>query len=222
MNNITIGTTYYDNYEAFKALVDHYKSWDDYKFIVVDDGSPKRPLEKNDVPANWSLYRVTEDIGFNSEGCRNLIVHQCETEWVCLHDVDYLLKDKDMDFSDHDKRNLYNFQDVEWRKRNAWKKKTDHAGRRYGLHNHNQICVTKKYFLEIGGYDETYAGYYGQDVSLFNASGCNRNVTEYEIFYNKNNNDVHIGRTPRDRKNSPEIILERHNRKLTFPWIKIQ
>ena len=96
MNNITIGTTYYDNYEAFKALVDHYKSWDDYKFIVVDDGSPKRPLEKNDVPANWSLYRVTEDIGFNSEGCRNLIVHQCETEWVCLHDVDYLLKDKDM------------------------------------------------------------------------------------------------------------------------------
>ena len=220
MSNITIGTTYYDNYEAFKNLVDHYKSWDDYKFIVVDDGSPKRPLEKNDVPSNWSLYRVTEDIGFNNEGCRNLIVHECETEWVCLHDLDYLLKNKNMDFSDYDKRKLYSFQDVEYQRKDESYYSAEHPGRKWGLHGHNQLCITKKYFLEIGGYDETYAGYYGQDASLFEAG--DRNVTEYEIHYNKGSNNNRMGRTPRDRKISPDFILERHNRKLTFPWIKIQ
>ena len=101
MNNITIGITYYDNYEALKKMIHYYKSWDNYKFIIVDDGSPKRPLEKNDIPNDWSLYRVTKDIGWNNEGCRNLIVHECETEWVCLIDMDHMVNNYHQKYYHH-------------------------------------------------------------------------------------------------------------------------
>ena len=59
--SITLSYTYYDNFKQLKYLTNLYKNTD-YKFIVVDDASPKRPLDANDVPDNWSLYRVTKDI----------------------------------------------------------------------------------------------------------------------------------------------------------------
>tara|TARA_Y100000114_G_scaffold152119_1_gene169952 strand:- start:1249 stop:1923 length:675 start_codon:yes stop_codon:yes gene_type:complete len=224
MNNITIGITYYDNYEALKKVIHYYESWDNYKFIIVDDGSPKRPLEKNDIPNDWSLYRVTKDIGWNNEGCRNLIVHECETEWICLTDIDHVILDVDLYFDNHDKNTIYFFKDL-------YKPvgKNVISGRK--PYNHNQIYTTKKYFLEVGGYDETYAGYYGQDGSLIASPHIRYNISEYCVDYNQNKNGIHFGQTDNNRKNllgrgteNKWRIPEKtqHNKKLTFPWIKIK
>ena len=78
--NLTIGITYYNQIEAFNHLKEYYKDTN-YKFIICDDGSSTHPLTEKDIPVvagitqnNWSIIRIEKDIGFNSEGARNLIM----------------------------------------------------------------------------------------------------------------------------------------------------
>ena len=81
---ITIGITYYDNFRLFEYNRDWYDKINspNVKFIWVDDGSPERPLTKEDMPDGWDLYTITEDVGWNNEGAKNLIMHVAETPWV--------------------------------------------------------------------------------------------------------------------------------------------
>lgn len=226
--NLTVGITYYDNYNALLANIEHYKDFTNYKFIVVDDGSQIKPLTANDVPDHWSLYRVTEDVGWNNEGCRNLIAHVCETDWLCLVDIDYMLKDNNMDFSEHDRYCIYFLSDIDWNYSRDDPRFNRHV--RGGLFDHNMFFTTKEYFWKCGGYDETHLGYYGIDGTLTNNPNFNYNVSEYEMIFTRDMRGRHIGRTDEDRKDLfgrgenkwriPE--REHHDRKLTFPWIKIK
>jgi hypothetical protein len=92
--NLTIGITYYNQIEAFNHLKEYYKDTN-YKFIICDDGSQINPLTEKDIPDNWSLLTIEKDIGFNSEGARNLIMDNVQTEWSLLVDLDYLIEDID-------------------------------------------------------------------------------------------------------------------------------
>lgn len=227
---ITVGITYYDNYEGLLKNISHYENFANYKFIVVDDGSQTRPLTKDDVPDHWSLYRVTEDVGWNNEGCRNLIAYVCETEWLCLIDMDYMIKQSDIDLSSFDKNCIYFFADINRRNFDG------SASIRHSiLFDHNQIFTTKKYFLECGGYDETYLGYYGMDGSLTSNPKFNYNISEYDMIHTKGERNERLGSTDeqrkymlgkkKDRKLKTHLYLPKkinHNKKLTFPWIKIK
>ena len=239
MVNITIGITYYDNYDALQKVIKHYKNFINCNFILVDDGSPIKPLTSDDVPNHWSLYRVTEDIGWNNEGCRNLIAHVCETEWLCLTDMDYVIKQSDINFNDFEKDCIYFFADTDWLK--YWLKPSTNnraelnrilKNGRGPFFDHNQIFTTKKYFWQCGGYDETYIGYYGADGSLITKyNKFNYNISEYEVISVRNEKDEGIGNTNDNRKdllgrglkNKWKIPKkEIHNKKLTFPWVKIK
>ena len=223
---LTVGITYYDNYDALLANIKHYKNFTNYKFILVDDGSPIRPLKANDVPDHWSLYRVTEDVGWNNEGCRNLIAHVCETEWLCLIDIDHMLKDNDMNFAEHDKDCIYFLADIDWKYDRNDPRFNRHV--RGALFDHNEFFTTKEYFWKCGGYDETYLGYYGVDGSLTNNPRFKYNVSEYEMIFTRNIRGKNIGRTNEERKDllgrGHDFIDDRehHDKKLTFPWIKIK
>jgi hypothetical protein len=222
---LTVGITYYDNYDALLANIKHYKNFTNYKFILVDDGSPIRPLKANDVPDHWSLYRVTEDVGWNNEGCRNLIAHVCETEWLCLIDIDRYIKDNDMNFYEHDKDYIYFLADIDWN----FKDKPNYRRRvRGALFDHNTFFTTKEYFWKCGGYDETYLGYYGMDGTLTNKPWIKYNVSEYEMIFTRNIRGERTGSTNEERKHQLGKGLdfidgrEHHDKKLTFPWIKIK
>ena len=230
MVNITIGITYYDNYDALQKVIKHYKNFINCNFILVDDGSPIKPLTSDDVPNHWSLYRVTKDIGWNNEGCRNLIAHVCETEWLCLTDMDYVIKQSDINFNDFEKDCIYFFADTDWLKEAENSRAELGRSLRGPLFDHNQIFTTKKYFWDCNGYNETYIGYYGEDGTLIANPEFNYNVSEYEVI-NVRDGKKNIGNTDDNRKDLLGRGLknkwrlpkkEIHNKKLTFPWVKIK
>jgi len=93
---ISVNITYYNEphlllwwYKTFRTL---YKQGVDVELNIADDGSLKQPAEsffdKNVPMPNMRLFRVLEDIGFNSHGARNLLMKQTRTEWNMLSDID--------------------------------------------------------------------------------------------------------------------------------------
>ena len=215
--SITLSYTYYDNFEQLKYLTNLYKNTD-YKFIVVDDASPKRPLDANDVPDNWSLYRVTKDVGWNCEGCRNLIAKVCDTKWIAFFNMDYELID-DIDLNDHEEDCIYFFDDYK-----------NNSPTRLPPKNfyHDQIYTTKEYFWKCGGYDETHIGYYGLDGLLVRAN-FRYNISEFRIksikSIDKNYEIEQAERKYTLGRENPNIVLPdlpKSNDKIRFPWMKIK
>ena len=98
MNSIAIIQTYYDDPNYLQQAI---KTWNTYEIpisiILIDDGSPQYPASEvlsqftisNNV--NVSLYKVTEDIGFNSHGCRNLGAAVSKSDWLIFLDIDHFL-----------------------------------------------------------------------------------------------------------------------------------
>lgn len=64
---------------------------DRLKVIIVDDYSDRsiEPIIEAWNDPRVSLFRVTEDKGFNSHGARNLAMQHTTTEWNLLVDIDY-------------------------------------------------------------------------------------------------------------------------------------
>ena len=90
---ITIGLTYYDNRLMLDRVMEYYTSMQNehVKFMIADDASPNSPLKADDMPEDWALLRILDDVGWNNEGAKNLIMKQAETEWVILCDLDHVL-----------------------------------------------------------------------------------------------------------------------------------
>lgn len=97
--NITLGYTYYNCPANLEYLVDWYTRHPiDIEFVIVDDGSTRYSIKKSDVPENWRVFRVNDDIGFNNEGARNLAVCAADTKWMILLDCDRVLDPGSYDF----------------------------------------------------------------------------------------------------------------------------
>lgn len=148
---LTLGTTYYNCPELLNQFLDHHQEYFD-EIIVVDDGS--------DVPAeNYiknknkiKLYRVPIDYGFNSHGCRNLIMTETSNDWVVLLDVDRLLVDPKVAVDIIKTKNLkddtlYLFEMFS----NYNDPDTVHS-------SVNDFLVNKNHFWKAGGYDEEIIG----------------------------------------------------------------
>lgn len=93
---ITCNITYYNEptwlqywYDTFVEL---YQQGVDFNLNIADDGSMLRSAEqffetRTPYP-NMHLYRVVDDLGFNSHGARNLLMKQTSTDWNMLSDID--------------------------------------------------------------------------------------------------------------------------------------
>ena len=157
---ITLGTTYYENPEYLYRFLQLHRSKVD-EIIIIDDYSEKYPaenlFEKED---NVKLYKVTKNYGFNSHGCRNLIVNQAKNDWVCLVDVDREFYDAGNDIlrlhnKELDPEILYKF--------------VVHV-HEFGNCVHqsvNDFLIHKSLFNRVGGYDEECQGYRIGDRQLF-------------------------------------------------------
>lgn len=104
--------------------------------ILVDDGSPYDRLEDVLDGLNTegvSAYRITEDLGFNSHGARNLGVKLSKTNWCLLIDVDVDLNSLNLEklSLEDDPDRVYEFA-------------------------LNTMMINKKVFDECGGYDEDF------------------------------------------------------------------
>jgi glycosyltransferase involved in cell wall biosynthesis len=148
---ITLGTTYYNCPKLLAKFIEHHLDHFD-ELIIVDDGSnipAKNYIEKND---KIKLYRVPIDYGFNSHGCRNLIMKETSNDWTVLLDVDRLFIDSKFatDVIKTKKLRedtLYLFEMFS----DYTKKETCHQ-------SVNDFLVHKNHFWKAGGYDEELIG----------------------------------------------------------------
>lgn len=159
-SKLTIIHTYYNEQ---KLLETQLERWNQYNqptnIILIDDASQKIPAidvikhHKLKDNINFSLYRVTEDIGFNSHGCRNLAARLANTEWLLFLDIDYTIQPS------HLKRlNTDPLDSLSWYELNA-----KFMGRGDTYMALNQILIPRKIYLESGGYDESFVPFHHGD-----------------------------------------------------------
>lgn len=165
LNNLTIIHTYYNEQSLLETQIERWNVYNQpINIILIDDGSQKVPaidvIKQHTLKdyINFSLYRVTEDIGFNSHGCRNLGANLANTDWLVFLDIDYTIQPTDL------KRLREDPLDPDsWYEMNA-----KFHGRGNPYMALNQFVISKKMFLEHGGYDESFVPYHHGDRDLLN------------------------------------------------------
>jgi hypothetical protein len=160
-------TTYYNN---SNMLLRQLSEWEKYpynarqliRFIVVDDGSSFSALDVINhfsehiglITFDLALYRVKVDIPWNQDGCRNLAMKFCETEWAFLTDIDRLLpRDQVKDFLNFSPRAGTYYMPSQQLTNGTY----------LDAPHPNSFFMSKTDFWSMGGYDEDFAGYYGTD-----------------------------------------------------------
>jgi hypothetical protein len=162
---ITANITYYNEphmlewwYRTFTLL---NKEGFDLRLNIADDGSQRQPaidfFKKHPQQPFIRLFRVKEDIGFNSHGCRNLLMKQTETDWNILSDIDRHYTDDTLidilESEDKDPNVHYSFF--------ALKTRTSTL---------NEYVIHKDAFWKSGGYDEEFVNIHWGDRIFFDTS----------------------------------------------------
>ncbi len=175
-NNITIIHTYYNEKSLLEIQIERWNVYNQpANVILIDDGSQTIPAydvikqHKIKENINFSLYRVTEDIGFNSHGCRNLGARLANTDWLLFLDIDHTIQPPDLL-----KLRDYPLDPGSWYVMGVRDLKNNY---RTTL---NQFLIPKKMFLDEGGYDESYVPFHMGDRPF---------VESLEKKYNKENLD---------------------------------
>lgn len=152
---ITLITTYFEDPYRLENYLENEFNEDIFdEFIIVDDGSPKNPAEaicRMYPEKNIKLFRVKEDIGFNSHGARNLAMKHVETEWALMIDIDRKgIKEVapvlDRYVKSAEESEYFNFiiEDT-------------------GDVTHNDYCVRTDSWWVSGGYDEEFVNWHYGD-----------------------------------------------------------
>lgn len=168
---ITLVTTYYNEPEHLDALLKSINQLHFEELIIVDDGSEEYPaydIAKKYPNVPLKLFKVKEDIGFNSHGARNLAMKHVETDWALLTDIDrasfnnlsIILKR----YIDSSKGDEY----FNW----ATNK---------GHYTVNDFCIRVEDFWISGGYDEEFSGRHYGDRLFINR--LNKYLTRTTIPY---------------------------------------
>ena len=156
---ITLGTTYYNCPDLLLKFVDRNLSFVD-ELIIVDDGSKLKAKSFLNAKPKLKLLQVKKDLGFNSHGCRNLIVNQSSNDWIVLLDVDRLLVKPEAAFNKIKTMYLNN------RYRYLFMAHVTKLGN--DVHaSVNDYLINKNLFLSAGGYDEEIVGQRWGDRHFF-------------------------------------------------------
>jgi hypothetical protein len=166
MRPLTIVLPYYEN---AGMLREQQRCWgalsEDVRrqlhVIVVDDGSPRDPAKPHvQVPegvGSYRLYRILVDVRWNWLCCRNLGMQEAQTEWVLLTDIDHVAPERTLRrlmMDPLDPQVVYRFSRVDAPHQTPYKP------------HPNSWCMTRAMFIQMGGYDERFSGYYGTDADF--------------------------------------------------------
>lgn len=227
---ISLGTTYYNNPDFIIKFINNHKDAFD-ELIIVDDGS----FEEHRIDKYVSddkkikLYRVKKDYGFNSHGCRNLIMKEASSEFVVLIDSDRKIIDSVSSLAIVKQRKL---------SLNTLYKFIAHTAR-LGNQIHdsvNDFLISKTYFFSAGGYDEEIIGFRTGDREYFKQlRGKEAILPEINIILTRmptNFMPDKIIKSPFDKNKMPynlSKLIERRQKTpdpnkpiLTFEWERLQ
>jgi len=156
----TIGYTYYNEPELLQQQLNLWKHYPhQVEIILVDDGSKEFPaydiVKDFDYP-NFQLWRVDEDLGFNSHGCRNLIADIASCDNILFSDIDCHFSPETIAFL---KRVTFNPERLYY-----FSFYSSASFKYYPWPGHpNVFIVNKDKFWEAGGYDESFTGWHHGD-----------------------------------------------------------
>lgn len=154
---ITLITTYFEDPRRLRDFIEKEFNETHYsELIIVDDGSPLQPalpIVLEYPEKNIRLFRVKNDIGFNSHGARNLAMKHVETEWAYMTDID--------------REGVGKYAPVLWRyvtsahPNEYFNFLLGHP--RHQQITHNDYCVKKEDWWKSGGYDEEFVNWHFGD-----------------------------------------------------------
>lgn len=129
---------------------------------IADDGSMIEPaqkfFDKRPPQPNMRLFRVKEDIGFNSHGARNLLMRQTRDDWNMLSDIDRRYPVETLvSFFKSDTLcpdEYYSFYEM-----------IQSSPDRFSL---NDFVVHRDAFWKTGGYDEEFVNIHWGDRTFLN------------------------------------------------------
>jgi glycosyltransferase involved in cell wall biosynthesis len=160
MNQFTVIHTYYNERSLLETQLERWNVYNTpIKIILIDDGSQEVPAEEVlrgvslSDNIDFSLYRVTKDIGFNSHGCRNLGARLANTEWLIFLDIDYTIQPTHLI-----KLQQESLDNNCWYEMNA--KYKGHGDPYVAL---NQFIIPRKLYLQSEGYDESFVPFHTGD-----------------------------------------------------------
>jgi hypothetical protein len=158
---------YYENPQFVRQQIGWWGTYPEHlqrhlSVILVDDGSPRHPVESAVVPsvvnailpvASLKLFRICVDVRWNWLAARNIGAHHAHDRWLLLTDMDHVLPASTLDalvYGLHDPETIYGFSRIA------------HTGEPLAPHP-NSWFMTREMFWRVGGYDETLSGHYGTD-----------------------------------------------------------
>jgi len=162
-------------YNEEKRLIKQVEAWREYEthvkkavqFILVDDGS-KNPVHKQvenmKLPPdlNLDIYRINEDLKWNTPGALNLGIEHATTNWVLIMDSDCLLAGTNLRWIlklRPDLGFIYRFNRRRITNIHYLKGKERFLG--------CAILFPKEAFLSIGGFDEDFTGEWSRGYGIF-------------------------------------------------------
>jgi GT2 family glycosyltransferase len=137
------------------------------KLIIVDDGSVVQPaidvIQEIGDP-DIQLYKVVDDLGFNSHGARNLAMKVTDKDWNLMIDLDVIVQPRLINTI----RNIAKDVDTAY-----YCSIIDRIrGKKYhSLRFINHLLIHRELFWRIGGYDEEFVGYYHGDGEFIESLG---------------------------------------------------
>lgn len=161
MRDLTLVMPYYDNPTMFELQQRTWAAYpDDLKprlhVIVVDDCSPRWPALPHVVETGvrLSLYRTLVDVRWNWIFCRNLAMSKLETDWALMTDMDHVMPEmvlRSLLTRRLDDAVAYRLSRVDAPNMTPYKP------------HPNTWLLRRETFDRVGGYDETFSGFYGTD-----------------------------------------------------------
>ena len=256
MNDITFSITYYGQINHLQYQLDFFsvlpeKIRSHVTLQLINDGYNDSKLfidicERYADVLDVSAYEVTKDLGFNSHGCRNLMMMESSTKWNMLMDIDaYLSKQtvEDMVTLRLSDKKIYVFKvtfdhednphDYElWDPKDILKL----------IAHPNTWLITKPAFWSSGGYDIEFTGMRHGDEEFF--LSLDRDKYDHVLFHPSSNtpSEMHVRRPNRNRsylnqgtehsghlKRIVDFVKKRNeddNRKhkkrlICFPWRRV-
>lgn len=225
MDKLTYITTYYDDKTRSEAalldrLLKQIKEYNssNLKLIIVDDSSPGIPAKdvvKDYINPNISLFRVKEDIGFNSHGARNLAMTYTTTEWNLLVDIDYEFVGFDSLFEQLGELE----KDIPHHFPVTPKYSTPNVKTRPSI---NDFLITKTLFWKVGGYDSELFGFHAGDrefmVKISNNNIADRRRPPTSVVFDCSLHSLHSPYAEMiiqdDMENQKDMFYDRSNNKL--------